>query len=289
MATCHFLPWCDSRDVRRHLSTRDFRQVVSNELFLDQIQIFASILLVFNYTGVCHASDFDSFDVLTYSLLTTKSSSFFTIDPLNGTLYNLIPLREGTYELGVVVSDGRWSARNDAYVKVISLSRPFPDIPAEQLYPKVARTTNSEKSQLTRNAKEMKNFILMSISGHDRQSLLNRMSAFKNVVKQAVSVEAMTKNSYEVIILSVQTNLNVKRPEDGDENSQSARRRREAPVSAVDVLLSAKKINDGKFMPTDQLVHQLKFALPQIEGILRAKVTQITSNICTNSSCDRGT
>ena len=52
--------------------------------------------------GLCHASDFDNFDVLTYSLLKTKSSSFFTIDHSNGTLKSLTPLREGTYELGIV-------------------------------------------------------------------------------------------------------------------------------------------------------------------------------------------
>jgi len=245
------------------------------------------LIIFIKIIGVCHASDFDSFDVLTYSLLTTKSSSFFTIDHLNGTLYNLIPLREGTYELGVVVSDGRWSARNDAYVKVISLAMPFPDIPQDELGEDRVQAPNSHG---TRNTKEMNHFILMSISGHNRQSLLNRMSAFKNVIKEAVSVESAGKYTYEVVILSVQSTLGGPASENAGEVGGEHREKRETPptIPAVDVLLSVKRTSDGRFMATGDLVKQLRFALPQIEGILSAKVTRITADICKNNSCDRG-
>jgi hypothetical protein len=82
--------------------------------------------------GRIRASDFDIYDVLVYSLVETPSSSHFTIDSSNGTFKSLTPLKSGTYELGVTVSDGRWTARGDAYIRIVTLASLIPEMKLDQ-------------------------------------------------------------------------------------------------------------------------------------------------------------
>lgn len=59
-------------------------------------------------------------------------------------------------------------------------------------------------------------------------------------------------------------------------------------IPSVDILLSVRKSTDGSFVNPSELMKKLKFALPQIESVMSAKVTRLTFDVCKENSCDRG-
>ena len=141
--------------------------------------------------------------------------------------------------------------------------------------------------QGSRSRKDMSTFAaLLTVKGHNPLSLLNRMFAFTNVVKEAMSAESNIASAYDVVIFSVQSSR-INAEDSLDQVSMSQRRKRE-DVPIVDILLSVRK-SDGKFVSPQDLVGKLRFALPQIEAVLSAKVIRLTSDICREDSCDRGT
>lgn len=232
--------------------------------------------------GKVHASDFDPYDVLLYSLVDTPAASHFTIDSSNGTLKSLTPLKSGTYELGVTVSDGRWTARGDAYIRVVTLASLIPDMKLED-----KGEDNDKKSR-----KDISSFaVVLTLKGHNPQSLLTRIFALINAVKEAMGLEASGLSNYDVVILSVQEGQdfvgqelgNVKERVKREDGSNSG-----GSVPSVDVLLSVRKSSDGSFVSPTELVKKLKFALPQLESVMGAKVTRLTFDVCRETSCDRG-
>ena len=341
--------------------------------------------------GKVHASDFDPYDVLVYSLLETPNSASFTIDPSNGTLKSLTPLRAGSYELGIGVSDGRWTARGDAYVKIVTLTSLMPDMKLNQAHfgeneeevtlpphqhhhthgPPTGRkgdenqkgTGSGLSSSHYHNVKSRKDIssfaVVLTLKGHNPQSLLTRIFALINAIKEAMGLEPQGGSLYDVVILSVQSakedtflmgsgsasktsthTLPVQRQQQtkqhlADEQSSPSRaggetrRKRDADaevissldsgtsasesieeaaaaaahlhtqtlsdtpsgdsiVPAVDILMAVRKSTDGSFVAPIELVKKLRFAQPQIESVLSAKMTRLTYDICREDSCERG-
>lgn len=312
--------------------------------------------------GKVHASDFDPYDILVYSLLETPNSASFTIDSSNGTLKSLTPLKAGSYELGIGVSDGRWTARGDAYVKIVTLTSLMPDMKLDQSH--YATTTEDvgggasgrkidEKGTSTslhyhnvKSRKDISSFaVVMTLKGHNPQSLLTRIFALINAIKEAMGLEPQGGSLYDVVILSVQSSkedtfpvlqnkqqpqsmpvVQNQEPSVGDQTSHQEhldhpndtpeetqdeiikekpgdRRKREAGtgpavvstgvdgsavIPAVDILMAVRKSTDGSFVPPTELVKKLRFAQPQIESVLSAKMTRLTYDICREDSCERG-
>lgn len=232
--------------------------------------------------GKVHASDFDPYDTLVYSLVETQSSAYFTIDASNGTLKSIKPLREGAYELGIAVGDGRWTARGDAYVKIITLASLIPDMKLDDVYLPENESLGFERYNV-KSRKDISSFaVVVTIKGHNPQSLLGRIFAFINSVKEAMGGNT-AGFEYDVVILSVQSSK--------DQDlvvSKNSRGRRDATIPAVDVLLAVRKPSEGSFVPPSDLVKKLRLSLEQIESVLSAKVTRITYNICEKDSCERG-
>lgn len=323
--------------------------------------------------GKVHASDFDPYDVLVYSLLETPNSASFTIDQSNGTLKSLTPLRAGSYELGIGVSDGRWTARGDAYVKIVTLTSLMPDMKLDQThFPEEATSTSTSSSSTggagttrkvdeksinlhyhnVKSRKDISSFaVVLTLKGHNPQSLLTRIFALINAIKEAMGLEPQGGSLYDVVILSVQSSKGDKvfpmvhhqkqqphslpviqnhepshamdtPPDQNDEESQTPsetqekpeattlrateRKKREASASAtgpaavvesedgtyivpaVDILMAVRKSTDGSFVPPTELVKKLRFAQPQIESVLSAKMIRLTYDICREDSCERG-
>ncbi|CAG7823399.1 unnamed protein product [Allacma fusca] len=245
--------------------------------------------------GQVHASDFDPYDTLVYSLLETQSSSIFTIDSLNGTIKSLIPLREGTYELGVGVSDGRWTARGEAYIKIITLASLVPDMKTDsnffsQVTPAGSSSSSDgklgiPKAATTKTRKDISSFgVVMTLSGHNPQSLLTRIFGLISVVKEAMGVEPNGVSPYDVFVLSVQSSKN----QLNQSSVERARKKRDTGIPSVDVLLAVRKSSDGSFVPPSELTKKLRFALPQIEAVLQGRIMRLTYDICQEDSCDRG-
>lgn len=289
--------------------------------------------------GKVHASDFDPYDVLVYSLLETSSSASFTIDSVNGTLKSLTPLRAGSYELGIGVSDGRWTARGDAYVKIVTLTSLMPDMKLDQAHfgedeetqhlhsssaghgRKIEEkpTTGSSSGHFhnVKSRKDISSFaVVMTLKGHNPQSLLTRIFALINAIKEAMGLEQQGGSIYDVVILSVQSSKEevypvvhphslpiVQQPKQNHSSSSTGvRKKREASASsvvapvvsgldvvpAVDILLAVRKSTDGSFVAPTELVKKLRFAQPQVESVLSAKMTRLTYDICREDSCERG-
>ena len=230
--------------------------------------------------GQVHASDFDPYDTLVYSLLETQSSSIFTIDSLNGTIKPLIPLRDGTYELGVGVSDGRWTARGEAYIKIVTLSSLLPT-------PKSAFSIQSSGFgnivPSSSRKKESSSFgVVMTLVGHSPLSLLSRIFGLTSVVKEAMGTDSNGITNYDVVILSIQPSA------DSSPESMSSRNRRSPQVPAVDILLAVKSTLTGAFVPPSDLIAKLRFALPQVEAVLQGRVVKLVNDVCEKDSCERG-
>jgi hypothetical protein len=289
--------------------------------------------------GKVHASDFDPYDILVYSLIETQSSTHFTIDGSNGTLKSLTPLSAGTYELGVTVSDGRWTARGDAYIRIVTLASVIPDMKLDQIHFTPPESTGKGKGSSTttshhhhhggivKSRKDIGAFaVVITLKGHNPQSFLIKIFAFINEVKEAMDPATKGKSPYEVIILSVQSakeeQQQLKETDNTGEKASSGKRSRRdtekhetietttkkdassstpqvgndkmmatAPMTSipsVDILLAVRKLNDGSFVSPVELVKKLRFALPQIESVLSAKVTRLTFDICKEDSCERG-
>lgn len=231
--------------------------------------------------GKIHATDFDIHDKLVYSVMKTQSSSTFVIDPLNGTLKSLTPLREGLYDLGIAVTDGRWTARGDAKIKVLTLANLLPDVQLEANQINVTTKTQPPKSR-----KDLTTFaVIITVKGHSPKSLLNRMFAFVNAIKEAIGTDSASSVAYDVVILSLQSSSINSTLETGHLHF---RKKRENEIPFVDILLGVRKSSDGTFVQSQTIVKKLRFALAQIEAVLSAKVTRIINDICDSSSCERG-
>ncbi|XP_035710399.1 fat-like cadherin-related tumor suppressor homolog isoform X3 [Folsomia candida] len=264
--------------------------------------------------GKVHASDFDPYDILLYSLVDTPSSTHFMIDAANGTLKSLTPLKSGTYELGVTVSDGRWTARGDAYIRVVTLASLIPDMKldgdhggktdGENWKSTSTSTTTSFKKK---SRKDISAFaVVLTLKGHNPQSLLTRIFALINAIKESMGLEPNGVSIYDVVILSVQSSKRaedyssspsaatsgVRRVRRGDDENANNNTMSDAIISdtipSVDILLSVRKSTDGSFVNPSELMKKLKFALPQIESVMSAKVTRLTFDVCKENSCDRG-
>lgn len=132
----------------------------------------------------------------------------------------------------------------------------------------------------------------MTLKGHNPQSLLGRIFGLINAIKESMSSgEIQSSNigpsTYDVVILSVQSskedsNSNKRMKRDDDEGEEAG------GIPSVDILLSVRKSSDGSFVPPSELVKKLKFALPQIESVLSAKMTRLLYDICKEDSCERG-
>jgi len=267
--------------------------------------------------GKVHASDFDPYDILVYALVDTQSSTHFTIDSSNGTLKSLTPLAAGTYELGVTVSDGRWTARGDAYIRILTLASLIPDMKLDDSHNLISGSVENKgiKSQGTyKSRKDIGAFaVLITLKGHTPQSFLSKVFAFIHGVREAMDPSSPLKETpsiYDPVILSVQSakdhfqsdsssksSRNKRSPQDDDDsqddnsNSNLDLMQMTSPSSSipsVDILLSVRKLTDNLFVSPVELLKKLRFALPQIESVLSAKVTRLTYDICKEDSCERG-